>query len=48
MLGLPESTEFNRLIPKQKFYKDHYTKKSPSSKSKNYFVNQIKSIIWEN
>ena len=48
MLGLPESTEFNRLIPKQKFYKDHYTKKSPSSKTKNYFVNQIKSIIWEN
>lgn len=48
MLGLPKSTEFNRFIPKQKFYKDHYTKKSISSKTKNYFVNQIKSITWEN
>ena len=28
MLGLPKSTEFNRFIPKQKFYKDLYTKKS--------------------
>lgn len=48
MLGLPKSTEFNRFIPKQKFYKDLYTKKSLPSKIKNYFVNQIKSITWEN
>ena len=48
MLGLPKSTEFNRFIYKQKFYKDLYTKKSLPSKIKNYFVNQIKSITWEN
>lgn len=48
MLGLPKSTEFNRFIPKQKFYKDLYTKKSHPSKTKNYFVKQIKSITWEN
>lgn len=48
MLGLPKSTEFNRFIPKQKFYKDLYTKKSLSSKTKNYFIKQIKSITWEN
>ena len=48
MLGLPKSTEFNRFIPKQKFYKDLYTKKSLPSKTKNYFTNQIKSITWEN
>ena len=48
MLGLPKSTEFNRFIPKQKFYKDLYTKKSLPSKTKNYFVKKIKSITWEN
>lgn len=48
MLGLPKSTEFNRCIPKQKYYKDLYTKKSISNKAKNYFENQIKSITWEN
>lgn len=48
MLGLPKSTEFNRFIPKQKFYKDLYTHTSIPSKTKNYFVKQIKSIIWEN
>ena len=48
MIGLPKSTEFNRFIPKQKFYKDLYTKKSLPSKTMNYFVNQIKSITWEN
>ena len=48
MLGLPKSTEFNRCIPKQKYYKDPYTKKSISNKAKNYFENQIKSITWEN
>ena len=48
MLGLHKSTEFNRCIPKQKYYKDLYTKKSISNKAKNYFENQIKSITWEN
>lgn len=48
MLGLPKSTEFNRFIPKQKYYKDLYSQKSISSKAKNYFENQIKSITWEN
>lgn len=48
MLGLPKSTEFNRFIPKQKFYKDLYTHTSIPSKIKNYFVKQIKSITWEN
>lgn len=48
MLGLPKSTEFNRFIPKQKFYKNLYTHTSISSKTKNYFVKQIKSITWEN
>ena len=48
MLGLPKSTEFNRFIPKQKFYKDLYTHTSIPSKTKNYFMKQIKSITWEN
>ena len=48
MLGLPKSTEFNRGIPKQKFYKNLYTHTSIPSKTKNYFVKQIKSITWEN
>lgn len=48
MLVLPKSTEFNRFIPKQKFYKDLYTHTSIPSKTKNYFVKQIKSITWEN
>ena len=48
MLGLPKSTEFNRFIPKQKYYKDLYTQKSIPDKAKNYFENQIKSITWEN
>lgn len=48
MLGLLKSTEFNRFIPKQKYYKDLYTQKSIPDKAKNYFENQIKSITWEN
>lgn len=48
MLVLPKSTEFNRFLPKQKFYKDLYTHTSIPSKTKNYFVKQIKSITWEN
>lgn len=48
MIGLPKSTEFNRFIPKQKFYKDLYTHTFIPSKTKNYFVKQIKSITWKN
>jgi hypothetical protein len=36
MLGLPKSTEFNRYISKQKYYKDLYTQKSIPDKAKNY------------
>ena len=44
MLGVLKSTEFNRFIPKQKIYKDLYTYTSIPSKTKNYFLKQIKSI----
>ena len=44
MLGLPASTEFNKRIPKQKFY-DHA---DLSSTLKRCFVEQIKSIYWVN
>lgn len=44
MLGLPESTEFNRRIPKQKFYENLTV--SPALKK--YFVEQIKVIYWKN
>ena len=44
MLGLPKSTEFNKRIPKQKFY-DNLTI-SPSLKR--YFVEQVKGIYWKN
>jgi hypothetical protein len=44
MLGLPESTEFNKRIPKQKFY-DNLTV-SPSLKRS--FVDQIRIIYWMN
>ena len=44
MLGLPKSTEFNKRIPKQKFY-DNLTV-SPSLKRS--FVDQIRIIYWAN
>jgi len=44
MLGLPQSTEFNKRIPKQKFYENL----SISSSLKQSFVEQIKSIHWRN
>lgn len=44
MLGLPKSTEFNKRIPKQKFY-DHLTV-SPTLKRS--FVDQIRIIYWAN
>ena len=44
MIGLPKSTEFNRRIPKQKFY-EHLT---VSPALKRVFVEQIKVIYWRN
>lgn len=44
MLGLPKSTEFNKRIPKQKFY-DNLTV-SPTLKRS--FVDQIRIIYWAN
>ena len=44
MIGLPESTEFNRRIPKQKFYENL----SVSPALKRFFVDQIKVIYWRN
>lgn len=44
MIGLPKSTEFNRRIPKQKFY-DNLT---ISTGLKRAFVEQIKIIYWRN
>jgi len=44
MLGLPKSTEFNKRIPKQKFY-DNLTV-SPALKRS--FIDQIQIIYWMN
>lgn len=44
MLGLPKSTEFNKRIPKQKFY-DNLTV-TPALKK--VFIDQIKTIYWRN
>lgn len=44
MLGLPKSTEFNKRIPKQKFY-DNIT---VSPALKRVFIDQIKVIYWRN
>ena len=44
MLGLPKSTEFNRRIPKQKFYENL----TVSPTLKRVFVEQIKVIWWRN
>ena len=44
MLGLPASTEFNKRIPKNKFYENISV--SPALKSS--FVEQIKAIYWRN
>lgn len=44
MLGFPQTTEFNKRIPKQKFYENiHMT-----SSLHRLFVDQIKSIYWKN
>ena len=44
MLWIPVSTEFNKRIPKQTFYKN--LEVSPSIKK--YFIEQIKTIYWRN
>ena len=44
MLGFPKSTEFNKRIPKQKFYE--HIEVSPASRR--VFVEQIRMIYWRN
>lgn len=44
MLGLPKTTEFNKRIPKQKFYENL----SISPALKKVFVEQVKVIYWRN
>ena len=44
MLDLPKSTEFNRRIPKQKFYENLTV--TPAMKK--IFTEQIKMIYWRN
>lgn len=44
MIGLPQTTEFNKRIPKQKFYENL----DVSASLKKIFVEQIKSIYWKN
>ncbi len=44
MLGIPKTTEFNKRIPKQKFYENLQV--TPAMKR--YFVDQIKVIYWKN
>lgn len=44
MLGLPKSTEFNKRIPKQKFYENL----SVTPAIKTAFTEQIKIIYWRN
>ena len=44
MLGLPKTTEFNKRIPKQKFYKNINI--TPTLRQ--IFVDQIKVVYWRN
>lgn len=44
MLGLPKTTEFNRRIPKQKFYENL----SVTAALKRTFIDQIKAVYWRN
>lgn len=44
MLGLPKSTEFNKKIPKQKFYENI----TVTPTLKRVFIDQIKVIYWRN
>ena len=44
MLGLPQSTEYNKRIPKQKFYENI----TVTPQMKRVFIEQIKVIYWRN
>lgn len=44
MFGFPDSTEFNKRIPKQKFYENIEV----SSSLRRIFVEQIKVVYWRN
>ena len=44
MIGLPKTTEFNKRIPKQKFYENI----DISPVLKKVFVEQVKTIYWKN
>ena len=44
MLGLPSATEYNKRIPKQKFYENL----SVTPALKRIFTEQIQSVIWAN
>ena len=44
MIGLPKPTEFNKRIPKQKFYENM----DISTALKKVFVEQVRSIYWKN
>ena len=44
MIGLPKTTEFNKRIPKKKFYENMDI--SPALKK--VFVEQVKNIYWRN
>ena len=44
MSGFPQSTEFNRRIPKQKFYENM----NISPALKRVFVDQIRAVYWRN
>lgn len=44
MLNLPQTTEFNKRVPKQKFY-EHL---AVNAKIKSLFAAQIKTIYWRN
>ena len=44
MLGLPKSTEFNKRVPKQKFYENL----SMTPTLKHIFIKQIEEIYWRN
>ncbi len=44
MIGLPKSTEFNRRIPKQKFYENL----GVTPTQKRFFIDQINTIWWRN
>jgi len=44
VINLPKSTEFNKRIPKQKFYE----KLNVTPTLKRSFIDQIKTVIWRN